>query len=338
MTVQLPLFDAYSSPSIDGQAVTEDELQREEKIKNISWSYSRRSSMEKCLRSYYYEYFGANKRTAKQEINKNEIWRLKQLKNRHLRAGEILHLLISSYFRKSKEGILWDSDRLVNWASDLFKKDITYSQSIKGDWELSKEKYPPAILAEFYFKDPTALEKCLFVENRLITAIKSFMTNSLYSEFRQKGSQDSSIIEGFIKLHSVTPCKIDGRIDLAYKEDSKVTVVDWKLGNEDGIGDDSLQLAAYGLWAVETLNCHPESVKISKVHFSSEKIVNFDCNSQVLSAARIRIMQDAERMAFLEGYGNKACIEAFTPCTQAAICRQCSYVVICKEGREVIYA
>ncbi|NMC59736.1 MAG: PD-(D/E)XK nuclease family protein, partial [Candidatus Methanofastidiosa archaeon] len=249
-----------------------------------------------------------------------------------------LHLIISSYLRKSKEGIQWGVDRLVSWANDLFKKDIAFSQSINSNWEVPKEKYPPAALSEFYYSDPDAVEKCLSSISRLTAALKSFMTNPLYSEFRLKGIQPESIIEGFIKLHTVTPCKIDGRVDLAYKDDSTIRVVDWKLGNEDGIGDDSLQLAAYGLWAVETMKYSPESIRVCKVHFGSEAIVNFDCNSQVLSTARARIMQDAERMAFLEDYGKNACIEAFTPCAQESLCRQCAYLGICGEGKEVIYA
>lgn len=338
-TTQLPLFFDSASPNQptdEGDVI--DERPGVEKIAHITWSYSRRSTMEKCLRNYYYEYFGASKRTAKQELNKSEIWRLKQLKNRHERTGDIFHLIISSYLRKARDGIQWDSDHLVSWARDIFKKDIAFSQTINAKWEVPKEKYPPVVLSEFYYRDPGAIEKCSSSEHRLITAIKSFMTNPIYYDFRQKGAQNGSIIEGYFKLHTVTPCKIDGRLDLAYKDDSTTRVVDWKLGNDDGVGDDSLQLAAYGLWAVETMKAPPESIRICKVHFGSEAIVNFACNSQVLSTARARIMQDAERMAFLEYYGKNARKEAFTPCVQESICRQCAYLGICDEGKEVVHA
>lgn len=338
MTNQLSLFDSLPAPDEPCEEADDDRNSRAEKIAHISWSYSRRSLMEKCLRCYYYEYFGGNKRTAKQENNKQEIWQLKQLKSRHERAGDILHFIISSYLRKLKEGVIWDTDRLISWARDTFNKDIAFSQSINGNWDTPKEKYPPALLQEFFYHDPEALEKCLSVESALITALKSFMTNPLFAEFRRKGGQNSATIEGFIKLNTVTPCKIEGRIDLAYPDEARFTVVDWKLGHVDGIGDDSLQLAAYGLWAVEAMRYDPTSIRICKVHFGSEKVVDFECNEQVLAMARIRIMQDAERMAFLESYGKKACIEAFTPCNQEAICRQCAFVGICHLDKEEIHA
>jgi hypothetical protein len=336
MSHQLSFFD--SPPVSEVREGNVDQTTRAERISKISWSYSRRAVMEKCLRNYYYEYYGGNKRTASLEPNKQLICQLKQLKNRYARTGEILHLVISTYLRKAKQDIIWDENRLVSWAKDLFSKDISFSQSNTGNWIPTNEKYPPSMLSEFYYQDPTALNKCLSSQDRLVAAITSFMNDPLYSEFRQKGSQDNSTVEGFIKIRPHTPCLVDGRVDLAYIEDSKATIVDWKLGNEDGIGDDSLQLAAYGLWAVESLKCRAESIRICKVHFSSHKIVNFECNSQVLNLARARIMQDAERMAFLEGYGKNACVEAFTPCRQTAICQQCSFLAICDDSKETTYA
>ncbi len=34
----------------------------------LKWSHSKRSSLEKCPRGYYYKYYGANKRTAKDGV------------------------------------------------------------------------------------------------------------------------------------------------------------------------------------------------------------------------------------------------------------------------------
>ena len=114
--------------------------------------------------------------------------------------------------------------------------------------------------------------------------------------------------------------------------------MDWKLGIEDGSGDDSLQLAAYALWATKRFGYAPQSMRICKIHLGSETIVDFDCNEGVLAAARARIIQDAERMLFLLKYGEAGTFGAFSPCSQPAVCSLCTFLKICTEGKEALYA
>jgi hypothetical protein len=114
--------------------------------------------------------------------------------------------------------------------------------------------------------------------------------------------------------------------------------VDWKLGEEDNAGDDSLQLAVYALWAVQTYGYEPRSIRVCKIFLGSEKIVDFRCNDEVLAVARARILQDAERMLLLDKYGKDANANAFTPSAQQAVCRLCSFLKVCPEGKEAAYA
>jgi hypothetical protein len=73
MSDQPTLFDQlnfYGTPTIE-----------ESEHSKIKWSYSRRETFDRCLRQYYYQYYGANQRTAKAEPYKDKLKFLKELSN-----------------------------------------------------------------------------------------------------------------------------------------------------------------------------------------------------------------------------------------------------------------
>jgi len=327
MSIQLGFWEA-PPPSDDPKTLFDDAL------RGFAWSYSRRSVFEQCVRRYYYEYFGANKRTAKQDPDKEILHLLKRIPNRHERAGQILHLVIGTYLRKCQEGDVWKINRLAKWAQDMIQRDIEYSQSDPSGENPPIGRFPPVLLHEFYYQPQDALGQYRETEERLINAITSFATDEKYAEFRVAGATTGSLVEKLFKVRDVLPFCIEGKVDLAYRTGSKVTVVDWKLGLEDGTGDDSLQLATYALWATNHFQCSPDSARICKVHFGSGTVVDFSVNQEVLADAKARILQDAERMLALDHHGRQSVVRAFTPCIQPKVCVACSFLKACPEGKE----
>jgi hypothetical protein len=295
---------------------------------NVTWSYSRRSILERCARQYYFEYFGANKKTAKQEANKATLHFLKGVPNRYLRAGDILHLVIATYFRKAQANIIWDADRLINWAKDIFQRDQDYSrQHPAGDF-VPNINYPPKLLREYHYQLPNADELYAVEEERLFESLYAFATDPVFEEFREGGCGLEAVVEKRFRLTGAN-CVIGGRIDLAYVTPDRVTVVDWKLGGSTPSGAASLQLATYGLWATEHFGKTPDKIGVYKAHLSTCEVVSFRMDDEILRVAQARIAQDAENMAQLEDYGNRGLADAFTPCLQPLVCRSCSFEKVC---------
>lgn len=331
MVEQLALFGA-------AEQGIEDAIPSGPGLMHISWSHSRRSTLEQCARRYYYEYFAANKRTAKHDPLKDEVHFLKNVQNRHLRTGQILHLVIGTYLRKAQDGEIQGVERLVSWARKIFATDRAYSRRyMDGGGAAHSEKYPPTLLWEYLSEDPQAEELCDEAEERLLVALRSFVTDDRYDPFRIAGLTTGSLVEHKLTLDDL-PCRVTGKVDLAYEREGCVTVVDWKIGVGDGSGDDSLQLAVYALWATVHFSCDPAALRVCKVHFASDEIVDFRADAEVLAAARARILQDAERMAIMDDYGRAAVVDAFTPCGHAAVCRQCPFQMICPVGRGCAHA
>ncbi|MEL6525334.1 MAG: PD-(D/E)XK nuclease family protein, partial [Chloroflexota bacterium] len=163
---------------------------------------------------------------------------------------------------------------------------------------------------------------------KLRLALRNFATSPAFKIFRDNGTRQGALVEQWMNIASL-PCGVIGQIDLAYKNDENVTVVDWKIGQNDGQGEDSLQLAAYAIWAVEYFGVPAENIQVYKAFLSSGESVPFTIDATKLEVARVRIVQDADRMIAMENYGQQAVKEAFTPCYQPQICRLCSYQELC---------
>lgn len=294
----------------------------------VRWSYSRRSTLGQCTRRYYYEYFGSNKLVAKQEPQKELLHFLKGLQTRHERTGAIAHLVIATYLRKAQGGAVWSVDRLVSWARDIFKADRQHSRAHPDGDVPPSGQYPPILLQEYHYQYPDAEELCSEAETRMAEALRNLATGDPFRRFLQAGSEAGALVERPFKLRGL-PCLVEGKLDLAYENGAGVTVVDWKLGTSDGTGDDSLQLAVYALWAISQFDCDAGRVRVCKVHLASGETVDFRVSDKVLAAARSRIVQDAERIAILEEYGQMAIVDAFTPCLRPAVCRMCAFQKAC---------
>ncbi|MCI0693568.1 PD-(D/E)XK nuclease family protein [candidate division KSB1 bacterium] len=294
---------------------------------DIVWSYSRREALEHCPRKYYYDYYGANSKTAKDEKDKAILQLAKSLKNRFLRSGEILHLVIRTYLKGCQNDKKWSDNGLIDWAKKIFQEDRKYSSSNDYRGEQSKQKFPPTRLLEYYFQHQDAEALCLESEKRLVQAIINFMKSPELASFHNGASQPNAKIEKkFVLQNGIF--RAQGQIDLAYSKEDKTVVADWKTG-EAGGAEESLQLTFYGLWAVNEFNCVPEKIQLFRVNLAESKVQQFFLTNKNLSRAKAKIMQDLERMRMLHSYGVNANAKAFTPCGQTKICALCPFQGIC---------
>ena len=293
----------------------------------MQWSYSRRNLLERCPRAYYYQYYGANRRTAKAEPLKEPLHFLKTLTNRYLRTGQITHLVIQTYLSKLQEGEVWTVQRFLNWARQIFRKDYTYSRKYRPGDALPKDRYPPALLFEFYCCLEDADRLFFESESRMLEALRNFAVNPEFSDFRCGACHPNALIEKFISVKN-SSFSMRGKLDLVYPDDDRIAIVDWKLGKA-GDNDDSLQLLSYALGVVQEFNCEPDNIDIYCIHLSDSSIALSNVSEKEISRAKGRIIQDLERMEMMDEYGKQAAAEAFTPCAQPRICAQCVFESIC---------
>lgn len=303
---------------------------------SIVWSYSRRSVFEQCLRRYYYTYYGAAVRTAKSDTDNPELRRLKALTNRFERSGELLHLGIARYLRAAQENTPMNAVRLTEWLRSVLRRDIEYSSRDPEGLHVPEGKYPPKLLREYHYHQQDAKHLLAEAEDRLADAVYVFATHPALEPFRLAGSASNALIEHHLRLPTLA-LRIDGRLDLAYRDGGRVTVVDWKLGAADGGGEESLQLAVYALWAVDHFSVTSDHVRICKAHLTGPDVADFAVSDRTLALARIRILQDVERMQAMERYGHDGVVEAFTASAYPKVCALCPFQRICPEGGKYLH-
>lgn len=293
-------------------------------FRHIMWSYSRRSVLEQCLRRYYNDHYGSSNDTFYKDPDSGELRFLKEVQTRHERTGEILHLLIKSYFRAAQRGDIWGVEKLLESARWMFRADVTYSRSYPDGEMAAMSEHQPVLLHEYHYRQPDADALCVEAEARLLEALQAFATEDVYEEFRVSVGRKETLIEHWFTLEGL-PCKVRGVVDLAFGTEGRATVVDWKIGTDDHGGADSLQLATYGLWAVGQFRASPAAVRICKAYLGSREVRDYQVDEHLLARARARIIQDAQRIAALHEYGQARVAKVFTPCMRPAVCQLCPY-------------
>ena len=294
------------------------ELPEPNTSKLSEWSYSRQGTLEQCARKYYYQYYGSSLKKSNNDPQKEKLHFLKQLQNRHLLAGDILHSVIRTYLNKFQKGEQWSLDRLLNWARKIYRTNLDYSRRYKHGTPLPDEKYPPVLLLEFYYGLPDAEALCAEGEERISTALTNFITSENLAQFRTGAGKASTMIEKSVRLKE-THFTLRGTIDLAYQKEGRVVIVDWKVGSAGSI-DDSLQMLAYAWWARQEFKCPVDYITPHRVYLADSTVSTFNVSEKDLRRVEARILQDLERMQRADHYGQLGTVGAFTPCAQPKIC------------------
>jgi len=292
------------------------------------WSFSRREVFERCQRLYYYFYYGSATRLATAQPEKESLRFLKTLSSRYLRAGDILHRVIRLALKASERGDPWPSAAVLDRARRMFEADRTFSRNWSEGSHVPMGDNSPVLLMEYYYRFPRAEQICNEVAERMYLALTSFCRAEEFRPFRD------AVLGGGAKIEHPLSAKIAGitvrgKVDLSFKRDGHVAIVDWKMG-EEGTADDSLQLMLYALWAMDTFGCPATQIQLFKAHLGPGTVSRFSFTEESVARARARIMQDVERMQSVDEYGRKGIAAAFTPCDQEGICGNCVFQGVCR--------
>lgn len=317
------LFPVSATPEAEADR---DIPEPESRLKE--WSYSRREVFEKCQRLYYYQYYGASSRTAKDDPQKPQLKFFKQISNRYMRAGDIMHWGISCSLRaRANRKSEWSPLFLVEFARKKFQEDLKFSRSYRENTPLPDDQSAPTLLMEFYYGLSNAEQLCGEVEEKMVKALQNYQTAAEYAIFRSGVDGDQVKIESPISVKH-QGVSLRGKVDLAYARSGRATVVDWKMGEGDS-GTDSLQLLFYAIWAMTTFGCQAEQVELFKAHLGNASVNQFEFGIKSVARAKARISQDVERMRAVDDYGRDGVVDAFTPCGQDRVCAGCVFQSVC---------
>lgn len=296
------------------------------------YSHTKRSTLEKCPRQYFYEYYAGQVEPAPavsqgslfaemeadhrviDQGNVERVRELKKLSSAYQVAGVVLHNLIAQHWREPS----WNPEWFVKQAAERFDHQAASAPERKT-------------LLERYYGLDDAEATIAEARSRLLLAIQTYFANPAVSALVDEllNGEEHFAEQKLGGLPKVREFTIMGQVDGVSRRGDHVQVVDWKMGRSVG-DEDSLQLVLYGWWAAERFQVAPECASVRRV-FLGDGVVESPLvlSGPLLDRGRARLGQDVERMEELHEYGVSGNLDAFPPCEQERVCRQCKYQGVC---------
>ena len=291
----------------------------------ISWSVSRDDTFRKCRRMYYFQYYGfwggwdfaADKRT-------RMIYILKQLQNRQMWAGKIVHKCIEKTLKNIKDGIKVNEERVIEETLDVMRDEFKSSQA-----KIYLTNPKTCALYEHEYELTISDNEWKGNANHVIECLKIFFDSHVYEKILKLSANQWLEIEQFSSF-SYRNIKVFAVFDFAYRDGDEIIIYDWKTGKEEH-DKHELQLACYGLFATKKWGVKPELVKLVELYLSHGKhIANRLCELDI-NSIQDQIWNSIEAMQnILDNPIENIAHEDNFPFTEnERICQYCNFKKIC---------
>ncbi|MFN4315295.1 MAG: PD-(D/E)XK nuclease family protein [Chitinophagaceae bacterium] len=292
----------------------------------VNWSYSKMQAFRDCPRKFYYLYYGSKKRNAKAEPLKEKLIELSKLSNKYMVQGNLIHQLVSIYFRQAKKGEVWDLNRLTNFGLMIIEEIIAYNNAVKSGIP-ETPKFPKPILKELYYSTVSANDIKIEIIDIVQNCLNSFWNSEEYTHLKYGGTKPSSKIEGDTSFLLNNTISVDGKVDIAFLDQRHLIIADWKTGKKE-LEDTSLQLLVYALWARQLTEWSFDSIEIQKAYLATGVLEKLEFSELHIERAKAKIMQDGEMLKEMDQFGKHSVKEAFAM-HRGKNCRLCPFEEIC---------
>ena len=292
----------------------------------FSWSVSRDDTFRKCHRMYYFQYYGS---WGGWEIDADDrtrmIYILKQLQNRQMWAGKKVHECIENVIMEIQEGIKKiDVSQKMEDTLDLMRKEFLSSKN-------KKYLTDPKTCALFEHEYDLAVPETEWKSNadNVVECLKLFFDSEVYKDILKLTENQWLEMEQFSYFY-FNDVKIYAVLDFAFRRNDKVIIYDWKSGKEDAERD-RLQLACYGLFAIQKWDIKPENVILTDYFLSNVKqneynFKNFELD-QIQDYIKNSIVEMKDKLD--DPQENVTRENSFLFTENEQICKYCNYYKVC---------
>jgi hypothetical protein len=298
----------------------------------FSWSLSRRRTFQRCKRWYWFSYYGgwggwedgADGRTRR-------IWALKKLTSRPQWVGLIVHRVIAYTLRLLQEGRPpLDPADAVEQAIRRMRAD--YKESLSNRFQEDPKRHHRFF--EHEYGEDVSEEQWAASADKVRRSLSNFFDSELFHHLQGLPAGDWLEVED--ERDPPASLTVDEmpllvRVDLAFRDDEIVNIVDWKTG-KGGDPDIRDQLACYALYAADRwkVPAHRVQAREANVFLPREEVHPLD--GGFVEEFRVGLRRSvAEMRAFLEDVaGNVPFPEGDFPfVAEERECRWCPFRAVC---------
>jgi len=298
-------------------------------LKNeFSWSKTRDEVFRTCPRQYWFAYYGywngwleeASERT-------RQIYILKNLKNRHLWAGEKVHECIQRSLNNIRRGIkVLPVDEVVTITLDQMRSEFRSSRSRNY---LANPK--TCALFEHEYESRVTNAEWKEIADHVEECLRTFYASDIYHGLRSLPRDGWLEVEEFSSF-PLNSTKINLAIDCAIKEGEDLVIYDWKTGRTlpENI---SLQLCCYALYAVEKWHIPLDHLRVIEFNLSFGKAAEFSLTPGEVEEVKSFIRGSVKDMrSLLSDPGNNIPMEEarFSKVEEERITSRCNFRKVCR--------
>jgi hypothetical protein len=299
-------------------------------LKNeFSWSKTRDEVFKTCPRQYWFSYYGYwNGWLESAPERTRQIYVLKNLKNRHMWAGEKVHECIQRSLTNIRRGIrVLPVDEIISITLDQMRAEFRSSRS------KNYRKNPKSCgLFEHEYEVDVSDEEWKEAASHVETCLRHFYASDIYDGLKSHPKEGWLEVEEFSSF-GLDRTKINLVIDCAIKEGEGIYIYDWKTGKS--LSEDlSIQLGCYALYAVEKWNASPESLSIIEYNLSIDKSSWFSVSQEDMKGMKGYINGSIKDMqSLLTDVSNNIPLEEgrFTKVGDERVSLACSYRRVCRK-------
>ncbi|MEW6674160.1 MAG: PD-(D/E)XK nuclease family protein [Thermodesulfobacteriota bacterium] len=236
----------------------------------FSWSKSRDEVFLTCPRQYYFNYYGywgGWKAAAPQRTW--QIYMLKNLKNRFMWAGDLVHQCIKHTLKNLQRGIsILGEEQIIAITIDRMREEFRSSRE-------KRYRTHPKTCALFEHEYEAGIEDAEWkrTADNVTRCLKNFYGSALFAELKALPQDGWLEIEDF-SYFFLNGIKIWAVLDCSFRTAEGVTIVDWKTGRTTR-EDISLQLSCYAMYAQEHWKIKPERIRLIEYNLLSDQQAEF---------------------------------------------------------------
>ena len=303
---------------------------------DFSWSKSRHEKFSGCRRAYFLHYYGSWggwEHGASDEAR--QLFTLKRLANRFNWAGNVVHGHIRDVLRNIQAERPVDAEAVLKRAHLQMQRDWLYSRS-KCYWAEGKRRPDFTGLVEHEYDEPVAAEEWKRNWQTVEQGLSWFLSSEWIERARAlKPHQWLEVDEGAQKSNfDWQGVKVFAIPDFVFRdEEGRITVVDWKTGQQrDGYED---QVVGYALYLAHRYRVPPESVRCLLVFLNLGQQVEVHIDASTLERYRVLFEESVRSMqALLLNASQNVPVDAeqFPKTEDLRECARCAFRRAC--GRE----
>lgn len=292
----------------------------------FSWSKSRYDIFNECRRKYYYHYYASwGGWEPDVPAQTREIYILKQLKNRWMWAGDVVHKCLQKVLDNLSKGI---SPLPLEDILDLTRK------SMRTDFRLSREGHyrqdpKSCALFEHEYQTQVTQEQWQQIAETAEYALSNFFLSPTFLSIFYWPKQDILEIENLASFE-IEANKIYVKLDFCCRKGAQIYIYDWKTGKNGP--DVDFQMACYALyvqkrWGIELNNC-----KIIEYNLVDDRLNILLLVPKICQEIEEQILQSIGQMTGLlkDKQQNIACEADFPQNEHLGDCKWCNYLKVCR--------